>query len=57
LAANDIDISTIYGLSDILEQPSLFSQARQPLGTEYSQVKYFVENFRFVVSIFELIYE
>ena len=51
LAKNNIDISNINGLRDVLDQKSLFSRARKPLETEYMQVKYFVENFNFVVSI------
>ena len=51
LADNNIDISNINGLRDVLNQKSLFSRARNPLESEYMQVKYFVENFNFVVSI------
>ena len=51
LAGNNIDISNINGLRDVLNQKSLFSRARKPLESEYMQVKYFVENFNFVVSI------
>ena len=45
-----IDITNIEGLSDVLEQPSTFSQAVRPLSNQYLQVKYFVEHFNFVVS-------
>ncbi len=55
LANNGIDITNVDGLSEVLEEPSLFSRARTPLATEYLQVKYFVENFNFVVSICKLI--
>ena len=51
LTNNGIDILNIDGLSEVLEEPSLFSRARTPLATEYLQVKYFVENFNFVVSV------
>ena len=43
LTNNGIDIQTIDGLTDILEEQSLFARARSPLATEYLQVKYFVE--------------
>lgn len=52
LATNGIDILNIDGLNEVLEGPSLFSRAKTPLATEYLQVKYFVEKFNFVVSIF-----
>ena len=52
LANNGIDVLTINGLSEVLEEPSLFSKAKTPVATEYLQLKYFVENFNFVVSTF-----
>ena len=51
LKDNDIEIADVEGLSDVLEQPSSFSQAKEPLTNEYLQVRYFVENFNFVVRI------
>ena len=49
LLNNDIQITDIRGLSDILEEPSFFSRAKQPLATEYLQAKYFIEHFDLVV--------
>ena len=49
LLNNDIQITDIRGLSDILEEPSFFSRAKEPLATEYLQAKYFIENFDLVV--------
>ena len=51
LERNGIDVVNIEGLSDILQQPSMFTQARQPLTNEYQQVQYFKKNFHFVVSL------
>ena len=56
LKDNDIEIADVEGLSDVLEQPSAFSQAKEPLTNEYLQVRYFVENFNFVVSITSYLY-
>ena len=50
LANNDIQIEDIHGLRDILEEPSAFSRAKEPLANEYLQVKYFLEHFDLVVS-------
>jgi hypothetical protein len=50
LTNSGIDIADIDGLSEVLEQPSLFARAKSPLATEYLQVKYFVDNFDFIVS-------
>ena len=51
LANNDIQIADIPGLSDIFEEPSVFSCAKEPLANDYLQVKYFIEHFDFVVSV------
>jgi len=50
LANNNIEIEAVDGLGDILEEPCVFSRAKEPLSNEYLQVKYFLENFDLVVS-------
>lgn len=50
LAKNEIEIEAVDGLGDILEEPCVFSRAKEPLANEYLQVKYFLENFHLVVS-------
>lgn len=50
LANNNIEIEPVDGLGDILEEPCVFSRAKEPLSNEYLQVKYFLENFDLVVS-------
>lgn len=50
LAKNEIEIEAVDGLGDILEEPCVFSRAKEPLANEYLQVKYFLENFDLVVS-------
>ena len=50
LEKNGLEVADIEGLSDVLEQPSFFTQARQPLMNEYQQVQYFKNNFNYVVS-------
>jgi len=37
LLNNDIQVTDIRRLSDILEEPSFFSRAKEPLATEYLQ--------------------
>ena len=49
LKNNDREIADVEG--DVLEQPSSFSQAKESLTNEYLKVRYFVENFNFVVRI------
>ena len=51
LAKNNIEIKAVDGLGDILEEPCIFSRAKEPLANEYLQVKYFLENFDLVVSL------
>ena len=51
LNRNGIAVADIEGLRDVLQQPSMFTQARQPLINEYQQVQYFKRNFNFVVSL------
>lgn len=51
LNRNGIAVADIEGLRDVLQQPSMFTQARQPLMNEYQQVQYFKSNFNFVVSL------
>jgi len=50
-AKNDIEVEAVDGLGDILEEPCVFSRAKEPLANEYLQVKYFLENFDLVVSL------
>jgi hypothetical protein len=50
LQNNGINTADVDGLEDILNRRSVFSEALTPISTEYHQVKYFVENFNFVVS-------
>jgi len=38
LEINGVEVADIEGLSDVLEQPSFFTQARQSLMNEYQQV-------------------
>jgi len=49
LANNDICIGDVHGLSEVLSEPSIFSRAKEPLGNEYLQAKYFMQNFHLVV--------
>ena len=49
LLNNDIQIADIRGLNDILEEPSFFSRAKEPVATEYLQAKHFIEQFDLVV--------
>lgn len=51
LANNNIQIADVYGLSEILGEPSLFSRAKEAPANEYLQVQYFVEHFDLVVRI------
>ena len=51
LNRNGIAVADIEGLRDVLQQPSMFTQARQPLINEYQQVQYFKSYFNFVVSL------
>jgi len=51
LEINGVEVADIEGLSDVLEQPSFFTQARQSLMNEYQQVQYFKNNFNYVVSL------
>ena len=50
LKRNGLDVMEIEGLSDVLQRPSIFTQAVQPLQNEYQQVQYFKNHFNFVVS-------
>lgn len=50
LQSSGIEIADVEGLSGVLDEPSIYSQAKQRLQNEYQQMKYFVENFNFVVS-------
>ena len=50
LTANNIDIRDVEGLNETMDQPSTFSQAHGSLGSEYLQMKYYVESFNLVVS-------
>lgn len=52
LERNGIEVADIDGLSDVLQQPSIFTRARQPLKSEYQQVQYFKNHFNFEVSQF-----
>lgn len=54
LERSGVDITEIEGLSDVLERPSIFNQAMQPLMNEYQQFQYFKNYFSFVVSMFSL---
>lgn len=47
---NGIDRAEIVGLDNILNKPSMFSKAVKPISTEYLQVKYFMDKFKFVVG-------
>lgn len=49
LADNNIEIEEVEGLGDVLKEPCVFIQAKEPLANEYLQVKYFLENFNLVV--------
>ena len=51
LQENDIEIPQVNALNDILERPSNFAEAVAPVGNDYLQKKYFVENFNQVVSL------
>ncbi|XP_058961485.1 uncharacterized protein [Pocillopora verrucosa] len=48
LQSSGIEIADVEGLSGVLDEPSIYSQAKQRLQNEYQQMKYFVENFNFV---------
>lgn len=50
LRGNGIDVSQLHGLNDLFQKQSSFSEAVIPVANEYLQVKYFMENFNFVVS-------
>ena len=54
LERSGVDITEIEGLRDVLERPSIFNQAMQPLMNEYQQLQYFKNHFSFVVSMFSL---
>lgn len=49
LARNGVQIADIDGLDDVLQQPSTFSLAQEPLANEYQQLQYFKETFNLVV--------
>ena len=51
LERNCVAVADIEGLSDVLQQPCIFAQARQPLVNEYQQLQYFKNNFDLVVSL------
>ena len=51
LERNGLAVADIEGLSDVLQQPCIFAQARQPLVNEYQQLQYFKNNFDLVVSL------
>ena len=51
LERNGVAVADIQGLSDVLQQPCIFTQARQPLINEYQQLQYFKNNFDLVVSL------
>lgn len=53
LGDSGVDVSSIEGLKDVLEEQSIYSQAHQRLRTEELQARYFVENFDLVVSNFK----
>lgn len=51
LATNGIDVAQIQGMDGLLNsKESKFSKAVAPIGSQYLQMKYFVEKFKFVVS-------
>lgn len=50
LERNGVEVGDVEGLSDVLQQPSIFTQAKRPLTNEYQQVQYFKDNFNLVVS-------
>lgn len=49
LANSDIQIGDVNGLNEVFSEPSVFSRAKEPLGNEYLQVRYFLQNFHLVV--------
>ena len=49
LERNGVQIADIDGLDDVLQQPSTFSLAKEPLANEYQQLQYFKETFNLVV--------
>ena len=51
LERNGVAVADMQGLSDVLQQPCIFTQARQPLINEYQQLQYFKNNFDLVVSL------
>jgi len=46
-----IEIANIEGLTEVLEQQSIYCQAKQRLQNEHLQLQYFLKNFNFVVCI------
>ena len=50
LVSNGIELNDVEGLNDILQEPSIFSEAKQPLSNQYLQLKYFLERLDLVVS-------
>ena len=50
LNENRIDVRNIDGFEDILKDTSDYSKAKNALDSENLQMRYFVENFNYVVS-------